>query len=115
MTKVGGNSLEHCRRVEVMACNRLRVGFMLSLPPVVLSRDDANLVRRRCLNGHYAAGSAGRWGEHQSSVRVLSRGVGPRAGALVCHRHKIVHARTSDAVQEALTFHAIKRKSLPPY
>src|SRR5215211_7257095 len=114
MTKVGGNSLEHCRRVEVMACNRLRVVFMLSLPPVVLSRDDANLVRRRCLNGHYAAGSAGRWGEHLSSVRVLSRGVGPRAGAFVGHRQKVVQARTSDAVQEALTFHAIEGKSLPP-
>src|SRR5215207_2372597 len=97
-----------------MACNRLRLGFMLSLPPAVLSRDDADLVRRRCLNGHYAAGSAARWGERQTVSRALSRGVGPRTGALVGHRHKVVQPRTSDAVQETLTFHAVKRKSLPP-
>src|SRR5829696_325741 len=97
------DSLEHCGRVEVMACNRLRVGFMLSLPPVVLSRDDADLVRRRCLNGHYAGGSGS-----CDNIGALSRGGGPRAGALVGHRHEVVQARTSDAVQEALTFHAIK-------
>jgi hypothetical protein len=96
-----------------MACNRLRLGFMLSLPSVVLSRDDADLVRRRCLNGHYAAGR--RAGVSAKAVaRALSRGIGPRAGAIVGHRHKIVQARTSDAVQEALTFHALKRKSLAP-
>ena len=39
-----GDGLEHCRRVEVMACNRLRLGFMFSLSSVVLSRDDAELV-----------------------------------------------------------------------
>jgi hypothetical protein len=96
-----------------MACNRLRVGFMLSLPPVVLSRDDADLVRRRCLNGHYAVGR--RAGVSARTVsRALSRGVGPRTGAIVGHRHKVVQARTSDAVQKALTFHAVKRKSLSP-
>jgi hypothetical protein len=96
-----------------MACNRLRLGFMLGLPSVVLSRDDADLIRRRCLNGHYAPGR--RAGVSAKAVfRALSRGVGPRAGPLVGHRHKVVQARTSDAVQEALTFHAIKRKSLPP-
>jgi hypothetical protein len=89
---------------------------MLSLPPVVLSRDDDHLVRRRCLNGHYVAGRrAGVSAKTVSRViGALSLDVGPRAGAVVGHRHKIVQARTSDAVQEALTFHAVERKSLPP-
>jgi hypothetical protein len=30
-----------------MACNRLRVGFMLSLPSVVLSRDYTDLVHTK--------------------------------------------------------------------
>jgi hypothetical protein len=30
-----------------MACNRLRNGFMLSLPSVVLSRDDDDLLRTK--------------------------------------------------------------------
>jgi len=30
-----------------MACNRLRFGFMLSLPSVILTRDDDHLVRTR--------------------------------------------------------------------
>ena len=105
--------MEHCRQVEVMACNCLRLGFMLSLPSVVLSRDDADLVRRRCLNAHYAAGRRAGVSAKAVSGR-LSRGVGPRAGAIVGHRHKVVQAGTSDVVQEALTFHAFKRKRLPP-
>jgi hypothetical protein len=30
-----------------MACNRLRLGLMLSLPSVVLSRDDTDLVHTK--------------------------------------------------------------------
>ena len=44
-----------------MACNRLRVGFMLSLPSVVLSRDDADLVRTK----------VGRVMRQQASLRDL--------------------------------------------
>ena len=47
-------------------------------------------------------------------VLVLPRGLGPWAGALVSHGHQIVQAWTSHGVQEALTFHAAKGKSLTP-
>ena len=71
--------MEHCRQVEVMACNCLRLGFMLSLPSVVLSRDDADLVRRRCLNAHYAAGRRAGVSAKAVSGRYLVASVHGRA------------------------------------
>lgn len=98
-----------------MACNRLRLGSCCRSPrsscqgtTPIWYADDASMATMR---------QVGALGERQTVSRVigaLSRGVGPRAGALVGHRHKVVQPRTSDAIQEALTFHTAKRKSLPP-
>jgi hypothetical protein len=98
---------------------------MFSLPSGVLSRDDDDLVRGR-------VGSLYR-GENRctllallptrarfvesvavTDIRRSPGGLGPGASALVGHGHKVVQTRASDRVQEVLTFHASKGKSLSP-
>ena len=102
-------------------CNRLRLVVMFSLPSGVLSRDDDDLVRDSV--GSLYRGETGarflrccRHARFMKSVAVTeSRGdLGPWASALVGHSHKVVQTRTSDGVQEALTFRASKGKSLSP-
>jgi hypothetical protein len=45
---------------------------------------------------------------------ALSRSLGPGAGALVGHGHKVVQTTASDGVQEAFSVPASKGKRLPP-
>ena len=105
---------------------------MFSLPLGVVSRDDDDLARsmvgslyspvnkdwvrtwHRCRSNELdLLGLSAPTGRHLRKLS-LTRGLGPWVGALVGHGDKIIQAWPGHGVEEALTFHAAKRKSLAP-